>query len=667
MTLNLSSRNFSLTINEVDRTSEFSSIDLAQPSTLERRDAPITGTITLVFNPLRYNEFITIGSPAIAANWAAGALIVFQCANDSGTLVNNLLSGGALYILKEPSPPNISFDVGTLSLEVGCILAYQSQRTADRDVSGVTIGTSTDRDEIVRRVLIDAGITFHSIPSLSYPFNTPVQKTGGSPIKLAGDLVGAVKHVLYCNASGTVIAAPIDLAASPIATLTIGQDESSFEPVDGSSIPTVTELTISGVCEEPYQGEYPVIVTNEISSELQFQGVSLQESIIVSQGYLKVFSENYSAGITRRRIGDDGKEYEPSTGGRPPALTPASISVNRIQFDQKNRLIKKTAHQYSLRFAPFSGFYETSRTEEQYLYQDDKLVKTIVSVFEGETKEDQFFVELLPKSKETIDYLSKGTVFSKSVTKEDTFNGEKEQYKTIVPQQVIFDTESYGVLGLNYSATAQGFSKKNIQTFTGEDNRPPATTYSEKVRTKNREITATVNALPLAGVPSKEKQEPIIVDWLVSDAQALEYGQLEVVLRNGRKQCRFMITALTNELLALRPRCRIDIIFNSILYRCLADSITFSQDLTRRTIGFMCDVISTSPIATPSTVYRPSTPILSLRGSIVIDAIANGSITQTFDVGSIIIDAVVSGVLAEQGQIEGEIAINANVFGILTH
>jgi hypothetical protein len=81
----------------------------------------------------------------------------------------------------------------------------------------------------------------------------------------------------------------------------------------------------------------------------------------------------------------------------------------------------------------------------------------------------------------------------------------------------------------------------------------------------------------------------------------------------------------------------------------------------------MCDVISTSPIATPSTVYRPSTPILSLRGSIVIDAIANGSITQTFDVGSIIIDAVVSGVLAEQGQIEGEIAINANVFGILTH
>jgi hypothetical protein len=143
--------------------------------------------------------------------------------------------------------------------------------------------------------------------------------------------------------------------------------------------------------------------------------------------------------------------------------------------------------------------------------------------------------------------------------------------------------------------------------------RPPSITSSEAAKTKNREVTATVNAIPLSGVPSKEKRQPLLVDWLTSDAHALEYGQLEIVLINGRKQCRFMVTALTDALLNLRPRARIDIIFNGILYRCLADAIAFSQDLTKRSIGFMCDVISTSPAATPSTVYRPVTVANSVR------------------------------------------------------
>jgi hypothetical protein len=99
MTTNLSSRNFSLTIAGVDRTSELSSITLSQPSTLARRDAPRTGSIELTFNPLRYNEFITIGDPVTAANWAVEAAVVFQTANESGTLVNYFTG----FILKEPS------------------------------------------------------------------------------------------------------------------------------------------------------------------------------------------------------------------------------------------------------------------------------------------------------------------------------------------------------------------------------------------------------------------------------------------------------------------------------------------------------------------------------------------------------------------------------------
>ena len=385
MTLNLSSRPFSLTIAGVDRTSELASITLSQPSTLERRDAPTTGSITLTFNPLRYNEFITIGDPVTAANWAVEAAVVFQTANESGTLVNYFTG----FILKEPSPPNIGFNEGILQIDVGDILAYQSQRTADSDVSGVTIGTNTDRDEIVVRVLENARITSHSIPSLGYPFNTPIQKTGGSPIKFAGDLVGADRHVLYCNASGVVIASPIDLAASPIATLTIGSDEASFDPVDGSSIPTVTELTIAGVVQEPDSGDYPILVVTQQQSEYGVTGSSARVVLTIGQNTLNITSENYSV-----EVEEIGYAYVAIIDGLAQMVVSPLIANNIKEvittFDSQNRLSSTTTRKYARQInnivggaSPIgtaaSAFFEIERTIIDYVYHPDGYPSNIIT------------------------------------------------------------------------------------------------------------------------------------------------------------------------------------------------------------------------------------------------------------------------------------------------
>jgi hypothetical protein len=615
MTINLSSRPFLLTIAGVDRTSELASITLSQPSTLERRDAPTTGSITLTFNPLRYNEFITIGDPVTAANWAVEAAVVFQTANESGTLVNYFTG----FILKEPSPPNIGFNEGVLQIDVGDILAYQSQRTADNDVSGVTIGTNTDRDEIVVRVLENARITSHSIPSLGYPFNTPIQKTGGSPIKFAGDLVGADRHVLYCNASGTVIASPIDLTASPIASLTIGSDEASFDPVDGSSIPTVTELTIAGVVQEPDSVDYPILVITPQYAEYGVIGSSKRTVLLISQNTLNITSENYSVEVEER-----GLVSVAVVGGLAEMVVSPLVATNIKEdltiFDSSNRLSQKITRKYQRLIDSFTGaattpFFEIERTIIDYVYHPDGYPSNIITtVYTGVIPTSGTLATLYSLSRETIQY-SPNLPYWSQIKFVETFGTNFDGVSGSIARSITCNGVTYSAFTTGNDRLPSNFvgATRTPKTANDGSTRPPAITYSEKAKTKNKEVTATVNAIPLGGVPSKEKRQPLLVDWLTSNAHALEYGQLEIVLINGRKQCRFMVTALTDALLNLRPRCRIDIIFNGILYRCLADAIAFSQDPTKRSIGFMCDVISTSPAATPSTVYKPMMVTNSIR------------------------------------------------------
>lgn len=679
---NISSKPFELIIAGIDRSSVMDVINLSQPSTLEAGDAPITGKITLKFSSRDRNDFTYTTSPTIAARFAVGALVTYRIANDSGALIYHPLSGQQLFILKKPSPP-----VGNiLTLQVGCILAYQDQRTADFDPSGVTIGTDTPRNTVIERILQAAGITNYSVPSLPYPFNCPAEKTGGSLPKMAAAIAKAVNHVTYCNSSGQVIVAPINLDASPVATLAIGSDDVSFEPVDGSAIPDITELTVSGVCQVPDQGNYPLISIRTKSIPFQPANISGTVQVIYERVTQEISSENYMGTVTDTR---------PYTVVRSSPLSPVQSLIILegdyypflledvvTQFDSQNRLSKrvKRTHRKTYDFVyppnsiPFAingtVFRESNREVEYFEYSSNGALSTYIKeVYTGTFTTGQDFVSLFPVSRIVVTYQQNGAYWVKSTINEVAFTDLEDAFQGREIRTVVINGVSYELLGfpIDIPVLNLGFTEglSSSESNNDDSTRPPAIVYSEKVKTKNKEIKAIINATPLAGAASKEKHSPLNVDWLVSNEQAYDYGKLEIVLMNGRSQCRFMITQLTDELLALRPRARIDIIFEGILYRCLVDAINFAQDAKRRTVGFMCDVVSTSPAATPSTVYKLSTPVNGLRASIAIDAIASGSLNQVFDSGSIIIDAIVSGVLAEEGQITGEITINANVFGVL--
>ena len=110
MTTNISARNFSLTINGIDRKANFLSLSLSQDE-LGDKAVLIKGTITLRANYSERTDFTYMASPAIAANWARGVQVVYRIANDSGTLTDHLLSGARLFILQEPAPPDDNLQV----------------------------------------------------------------------------------------------------------------------------------------------------------------------------------------------------------------------------------------------------------------------------------------------------------------------------------------------------------------------------------------------------------------------------------------------------------------------------------------------------------------------------------------------------------------------------
>lgn len=283
MTINLTPRAFSLTINGINRTGNVKNISLSQ-NELSDGGVFVTGSITLQANYNEVTDFTYLASPTIGANWARGATIVYQVANDSGTLVNHVLSGGALYILKEPAPPNAQYQI---TLEVGDQAALKNYRSADTDVSAIVAGVSTNRDTVITRYLNAASIS-NSISSIPYPFTFPQPKTeGNSLVEVAAKMARASNHILYTNASGTVVSKAINLTASPIATYRIGEDEQIFNQVDGSGIETpIDELVISGIKTSIESISYPKTTVNTIFDVFRWPRPILSGSIVVGYSWI---------------------------------------------------------------------------------------------------------------------------------------------------------------------------------------------------------------------------------------------------------------------------------------------------------------------------------------------------------------------------------------------
>ncbi len=692
---NLVSLPFQLIIAGIDRSANVDSINLSQPDTSGDRLAVTSGTINLIFNALDADDYTYISSQAIAALWAQGALVTYKIANDSGTLVNHPLSGGKLFILKEPSPPRISNGQGSLSINIGCDLAYQNQRTADIDPSGIKVGVSTARNTVVERFLAAAKVGSYSIPALSKPFDYPVPKVGGSLIQAAAKIAGAVNHVLYCDSLGTAIASPIDLNGTAIATLTIGADERDWEPVDGSNIPTVSELTVSGTSQQR-DSDYPILIvnTNEVTFSDPFSAFKTRETIEVNTK--QITSELYESSSQELRVVGIsigvtvGLGTYGFSGLYASDLYLAQFTEKETTFTNLNQLstvVERTYTQTLFQVGLYppsppskvgtailqaqTPIYEQKRIVTEYFYGNRSTISRIVTTeYDGTIIINGSGALLLsPKTRTTISYANNGAYWSKTTVVEASFGETYDNAATSVVQRTrTINGKTLSLIGFPDIINTPNFKEGTRTSATSNDdaNRPPATTYSTSLATKEKEIFAKINVIPLAGIASKEKQKPLMIDYLIDKEQAYDYGQLELTLMAGRKQAHTIATALTDNLLNLRPKCRINIIYRSHLYRCLVDAISYSQNLTERTIGFICDVISTSPVSDLTEINYLVSESNIHKVNIGIDLAVEATLLASFDFINIGIDLVVEATIAAAVQSTIDIAIAPSVFATIT-
>ena len=623
MAINLSARQFSLAINGVTRTLNVLNINLSQ-NELGSEGVFVTGEIELQANYSQVTDFTYLASPSIGANWARGASVVYQIANDSGTLVNHPLSGGALYILKEPAPPDANFRI---KIQVGDQAALRNYRTADTDPSAVVAGVSTARNTVIERYLAASGATY-SISSIPYPFAFPQPKTeGNSLISVAAQMARSAGHILYTNAAGTIVNKALNLAASPVATYRIGEDEQLFDQVDSSGVETpVDQLVISGIKTSIESISYPKTTVNIVYGTIQTY-VRKSLSVLNRINYRYIQKRT-----TVTDYGWNGSENKvvvlvESSDLRIRALEnllndfayflrPSTESVTIKQYDSRNRLILDRTENDGFLYqvdnqrnvilggaTPVFSAYKLSTSDitKTYTYDDCDVLQSIrtetqnyiirgnIGVYDSSNAVNSLFYGKVAK----VESWSNGSYSIENFYKPATltFNGGNSRisYTSITLGTLEGDWESAG---------------SELVYATDGSTKPPATTYRKPYEPIEEQINAKLTARPFAGQSFYSRSRPIEVPFLESQMQATEYGHTYLALLYGRKQGFEFGTALDNTLLSLTPLSRINILWRGVRYDCLTDGLSWSHTQTQMAIGMRLIVLGTALESDPpETVY----------------------------------------------------------------
>ena len=215
----------------------------------------VLGTLTIsniYTNPESLNPRVN------PTRWRPGTPVYVQARNDADTAwLDTWFS--RLRILEEPAAPGL----GSLTVGLGCLLAWSDTFQLDADKSGVSFGTAETTDQIAARLLQASDIPASNISlstwpySLAYPFGKDTDSFTGK----AGELAYSNDwRYLYQNTAGNITDGQLSLTpSSPIAMATIGQNDIVWEPLPDPQQPP--ELTkVAGIGYDLSTAENPRVV-----------------------------------------------------------------------------------------------------------------------------------------------------------------------------------------------------------------------------------------------------------------------------------------------------------------------------------------------------------------------------------------------------------------------
>lgn len=568
--------------------------------------------------------------------WAKGTAVIFQVTDSLGTLRTPNV-GGKGQILEEPAPAfNRDADTApTITLQVGCTLSINNFREADADVSGIVTGVATARNVVISNILT-AATAPNNISATPYPINYAIPKPGGSFVQQAGKVAASANRLLYQQNSGTVLDAPVDLnPATAYFSLTVGTDETIWEPDEGVEIPVET-LTVDGITYTVSPNGYLETVATDLGFRHQidlwdfvtpFTQATIQEVTTQIFAY-DAATKSQKTVITTKRprvalglISNRSDRYD---------LITAEIKTDTNFYDANGRLERQTCEVKIPKTITVTVVNETTfivngltfdwsvpiiseLLESFYTYSDDALLSQLRVVRSvQQSLFDYTSATTLRPAEENIStweklgkdhYLFRKVrnlarilkypflLVSGAITLED---GTVVRTDQTLQFEMLFDSGS---------------------TFLANDGsaNPPQTIYRRDNDLIEKALKSTVTFQALAGNLYRKRERAIVVEYATTEEQLYSYGTTYNGLLWGRR-FGWLVGCPINDLMlasTLKPLCRVDVTHGTTIYRLLMDALTlvFTQDEAFAT--FRGIEIGVSTVAAPTVVTSIYTPVVT--------------------------------------------------------
>lgn len=531
--------------------------------------------------------------------WAKGTPVLFETKNSAGAWVTPRM--GKLFIAEVPKAPSAGNP--QIELDCCCVLSLFDFSTPDGDGSGVTAGVSRDRQTIIASILGKQSIP-NSFTSIPYPLNYPIPKSGGSWVEQAGKVAGSASHFLWQDNTGNVVNKAIALNPTAIQTITIGQNESEWEPSEGVELPP-EKLIVSGVT-------YTVIGRNGVSNVQETTGYKRDVAPALPPWWDAPLGVIERTTVTRYPYDETTHSQSTVTTVEQCKITIqpeenyyfdaafdlviASRTTDTNYYGDRHQLIKQVCVKEQTGISltglvPPQDYYTlvTSQiitTEYTYtaaltvsaLTVTDRQLKGVIRPFMGAWSE--FFDMAIAKYQEST--------WTKLGANEWLWvKREKIPYCLKYPDSGWF-AEAYSLV------------PSPVETFTSQDGTgaPPQTQYLSLNDLIEVPLNSCVYFQGLEANPYGDRSQSVTVEYAISGEQLTTFGQNYNALIWGRRYGWRVGLAISDALLSATPLSRVNVVDGGETYGLLMDGLTFAFSATESFATF--NGIEISLNSTPS-------------------------------------------------------------------
>ena len=571
---NLVSRRLKVLIGADSQDWSFSqvSIVLGYDSIDETGLIKVTGQIEIqpdLLNPESIDPRINV------IRWRPGQPVRLQIADSTGSFVDHPL--GHLQILKEPPPLQRG---GSLTLDVGCWLAWMDAQGPDGDQSGVDFGTSTNTATVAQALLEADDIPAASINlgSWTYSIAVPAAKEGGSYTGVAGELAYSNDfRYLYVDKAGVVRSRQLLFATGvPVVTITLGENDSEYSPLGNPASPAEV-YRVDGAGTEVSPLANPITDQNVEVGDAAMLGPGQAGSYQVTTNYTDSYVYNPTAvtrtsqvqvlappelvyldpagviGNTQSYLVTETKTYD------------ASLKPHRLLSIVKT--IQRPQGAFNLNASPKTSDRTLTTITTTFTYTDDVVSKVVViqddlEILHHETSANPYNPQTVRKQTRTWTPQGNG---------EFKYN-EANQIAAILNNSATDTTQTnlWALMIAPPSAPSAGGRGENA---------PPATEYWEGpfVETEKQYSGQATFTHP-GGSSGRTRTAPITVPFGFSNAQCAAMAALHRDLAVGEYRGMSIKLPITDALIAADfPLFQIDVIDGGTTYSYLANGVSWEH------------------------------------------------------------------------------------------